>query len=255
MLSERQEQALASLKQNGVVLLPALSSSDIIETNNYLSKCLAYNGHVRAKSNQQPVCVFDAVGRQEWPMFCVDMRDAVLAPHLFETVLSYYEFAKAYFGETPRLYSMNVFWTQPVSNGHVYQDTHGWHRDADDRKQLTLFIYGLDVPENDAAHLYQVGTHVIPDDKLGRDFRSPPPHIVKSVAGFAGTVFAADTGGLHMGKRPHGRPRMLAWGRFGVSNPPQSYYWDALKPVDKALLGSRYPTNPELQDAVRLVTC
>jgi hypothetical protein len=247
------EKALTELQQNGIALAPT-QLDKIADVNNYLRGCPVYNAHVKAKASATMI-QYAAVMAAEWPMFCIDMQDAVVAPHLFELMVDYYDFARTYFGgEQPILYSMNAFWTQPVKSGLQYMDTHGWHRDADDRKQLVIFVYGTDVENefSDGAHLYQIGTHNVPDDKLGRDFRSPPPHVVKTVMGKAGTVFLSDTRGVHIGRRPN-KLRMLCWGRWGVSTPPQSYGWDKLKPVDKALLGGRYPSRPEIQDAVRFV--
>lgn len=249
------EKALAELKQQGIALASkSLGEAQMGAIRDHFQTCIVYNAHVRAKSSTS-VIQTEAVARQEWPMFCVDMQDAVTAPHLFELMVDYYDFAKAYFdGEQPILYSMNAFWTQPAKSGLQYQDTHGWHRDLDDRKQLVIFVYGTDVHNSfsDGAHLYQRGTQNISDQALGRDFRAPPPHIVRTIMGRAGTAFISDTRGLHMGCRPN-KLRMLAWGRWGVSRPPQSYGWDQLKPTPKTLLGERYPTTPEIQDAVSFV--
>lgn len=246
--------AISELQQNGVALGAYSLNGKMADINEWFSEQLVYNAHVRAKATASAVQE-EAVKNQDWPMFCVDMRDAVLAPHLFELMLDYYEFARALFdGEQPILYSMNAFWTQPARDGKLYADTHEWHRDLDDRKQFVIFIYGtdVDVPFNDGAHLYQIGTHLVEDAALGRHVRSPPPHIVKTVTGKAGTVFLSNTRGLHMGRRPN-KLRMLAWGRWGVSRPPESYIWDKLQPVDKKLLGDRYPTSPEIQDSISFV--
>lgn len=251
------EKTLTTLRKDGIAMSPVfLTPTQIADTNRYLSMCLVYNAHVRAKSNSS-MLQYEAINGNKWPMFTVDMRDAVLAPHLFELMLGYYEFAKAYFdGEQPILYSMNCFWTQPAPGSQPYQDTHGWHRDLDDRKQLVVFVFGTDVwTADDGAHLYQRGTQNVSDQALGRDFRLPPPDIIETISGAAGTVFLSDTRGLHIGLRPR-KLRMLAWGRWGVSTPPQSYAWDALKPVDKALLGARYPSGEDkagLRDAIRFV--
>jgi hypothetical protein len=245
---------LAEIRRDGITVAPSLTQKDISDVNEHLSKCTVYNAHVKAKSTESCLQT-EAIVQNRWPMFCADMADVVLAPHLFELMLGYYEFAKDYFGgEQPYLYSMNAFWTQPAS-GPQYQDTHGWHRDGDDRKQMVVFVFGNDVPTPaDGGHLYQKGTHTSMDDAaLGRDFRSPPPDIVRGVFGGAGTVFVSDTKGLHMGLRPAHKPRMLAWGRWGVSNPPQSYVWDKLSPVDKELLGDRYPRNEALRKAIHLI--
>lgn len=253
-LSSQDEIVLANLRKNGVEYLPHfVPRAAMDEVDEYLSTCWVYNAHVRAKSTES-IIQNEAVRKNRWPMFCVDMQDAVVAPHLFELMVDHYDFAKRYFdGEQPILYSMNCFWTQPAPGAPQYLDTHGWHRDLDDRKQLVIFVFGTDViyPQ-DGGHQYQVGTQNVSDQSLGRDFRAPPPHGVKTITGKKGTAFVSDTRGLHVGFRPN-KLRMLAWGRWGVSTPPQSYAWDKLKPVNKSLLGDRYPSSPDVQDAIRFV--
>lgn len=186
-------------------------------------------------------------------MFCHDMWDVLGAPGVLDVALGSYGDAREYFDEQPLLYSVNAFWTQPAPGQPDYQDTHSWHRDGDDRKQLVAFIFGTCVDKpSDGAHLYQKGTHLLRDDQLGRDFRAPPPEDIVSVTGRAGAVFLADTNGVHMGLRPSA-PRLLLWARWGVSDPPQSYHWDRLKPLPRHRLGALYPSDPELQRAIRLV--
>lgn len=247
------EGALETLRTEGVARGPAMPPSHAEALAAHLRGCQVYDAHVRAKSRHGAPWG-DGAGAG-WPMFCHDMRDVMMAPHLLELALETLPVARDYFGEPPKLYSLNAFWTQQARGEHsLYQDTHGWHRDGDDRKQLVLFVYGTHVlAQQDGAHLYQRGSHLVADDKLGRDFREPPQGEIAVVLGIAGTTFLADTGGLHLGLRPqHGR-RMLAWARWGVSDPPQSYVWDQLSPLPRHRLGARYPSDPVLQEAIRLV--
>lgn len=217
---------------------------------NHLRTRPVYDAHVRAKAKltaSVPAAI--AMG---WPMFCHDMADVIAAPGWFEEALSHIDIAREYFGEEPVLYSLNAFWTQP--SAQTYQYTHGWHREGDDRKQLVMFLFGTDVDmTTGGAHLYQTGTHKIADADLGRDFREPPPSGIMVIYGQAGKMFFADTSGLHVGLRPTKIPRLLAWARWGVSDPPESYVHDQLAPVPAASLGDRYPEDPVLRRAIRLV--
>lgn len=269
------------LKQHGICYAPwgSMRLNDLEELLMFLSTCQVWNAHVQPHATQPPFPFTSVWGKGEWPMFCHSMTDIVRAPHFFEYAMMGFDIAREYFGETPRLYSMNCFWTQPASS--QYADTHSWHRDADDRKQLAMFLYGADVvlPEN-GAHLYQRGTHriadgtvdswfndtsspqnpapqinaaqAIMDAELGRPLDQPPAEIVETVIGPAGTMFFSDPCGLHMGVRPI-QLRMFAWARWGVSPLPASYVWDHMTPVDKVVLGARYPKDPAMQEVVRLV--
>lgn len=201
----------------------------------FLSQRPVYNGHVTGHSTAPPSPHKDVVAARTWPMFCNLMDDVVAAPHLMELAISYIPIARDYFGEAPRLYSVNVFWTQPAPGQRPYEVTHTWHRDYDDRKQMAVFAYGTDVSDG-AAHLYQRGTHV-------SNTGTGP---VETVVGDAGTVFLTDPLGLHMGERPD-RLRMLFWARFGVDR--------FCAPVSRALMGDRYPEDPELQEVIKQVVC
>jgi hypothetical protein len=197
---------------------------------------LVYNGHVQGHASLPPLPFVVAVERKEWPTFCVSIDDVLAAPDLFELALSSKHLAWDYFQEEPRLYSLNVFWTQPSIKGQVYVDTHDWHRDPDDRKQLVLFMYGEDVLNpGEGAHQYQRGTHT------GGAAENTD---VETILGPAGTVFLTDPSGLHRGMRPN-KLRMLFWARWGVTK--------CCVPVNASVLGSRFPKDPDVQRMVRMV--
>lgn len=248
-----EQQLLDDLTVHGVALSTPLSPVKVSDIRAHLAQCPVYNAHVAAKATEPPMSLAEATLRRRLPMCCHHMHDVVRAPWLLEHALDTYDLARAYFnGEPPVLYSMNAFMTLP-DPAASYQDTHSWHRDGDDRRQLVLFVYGTTV-DQDAAHLYQRGSHVVPDDQLERDFRHPPASVVAEVTGRAGTSFLADTGGLHMGRRPSMDGRMLLWARWGVSDPPQSYAWDQLSPLPASRLGERYcDIDPEVRHAIRHV--
>lgn len=244
---------LENLTIDGIASSDGLSPTKISDVKQHLAQCPVYNAHVVAKATEPPMSLAEASLRRRLPMFCHQMHDLLRAPHFLEHALDTYDIAKSYFsGEPPVLYSVNAFYTLPDPK-ESYLDTHGWHRDEDDRRQLVLFVFGNDVGP-DAAHLYQRGSHVVPDNELARDFRAPPASVVVDVHGRAGTSFVADTRGLHMGRRPQSNGRMLLWARWGVSDPPQSYHWDKLSPLPAAELGERYcDIDPEMRHAIRHV--
>lgn len=244
--------ALSVLQRDGISRMPPMPPSLLEKILAHLQYKAVYNAHVAAKATEPPVILKTALREKRWPAMCHSMVDIVTAPFFLETAIGMYDVANAYFGERPRLYSLNAFWTQPAGDAK-YKDTHEWHRDADDRKQMVMFMYGTDISHTThGAHMYQKGTHRIPDHALGRAYGAPPYEIVETVVGEPGTLFLSDTSGLHMGLRPD-QPRLLIWARWGVSNPPESYKWDKLSPVDKSLIGHRYPRNSELQEAISLI--
>lgn len=242
---------IEQLRKDGIVFCPwNMPQWEIQELDKYLDRCTAYNAHIKNKGNTNDIC-YRAKTKPNWPCFSVSMQDIVIAPYFFEYALKGFTLAKEYFAEPPLLYSMNCFWTQPAKS--EYKDTHDWHRDGDDRKQLVMFMYGTDVDTiENGAHKYQLGSHNLKDSELGYPFREPPEDKVLTILAKAGTCFFVDTWGMHMGVRPD-KLRMLCWARWGVSDPPESYKWDQLAPVPKKLLGDRYPKDSELQESIRLV--
>lgn len=236
---------VARLDSDGISLVDPMTYGEVADILAHLDACTVYNGHVKAKADKSlPGPVYAQAAR--WPMWTVDMHDVITAPHLFEAALESYPIARDYFREEPVLYSMNAFWTHPSEQ--LYMDTHGWHNDGDDRKQLVLFIYGTDVlTAENGGHLYQVGTHY---QRRGYALNAAGPQ--RLITGTAGTAFMSDTTGQHVGIRPN-QLRMLMWARWGVSTPPISYHWDRLSPCPRERLGDRYPQDPELQRVVRFV--
>jgi hypothetical protein len=134
--------------------------------------------------------------------------------------------------ETPLLYSMNCFVTRPGEA--VRPDIQDFHRDADDVKFLPMFFYLSDVGKDGRQEL-RIGDHVV------------------GIEGKRGTVFFSDTMREHRGLKPMTDQRIVAWARFGISNPPESYKWDRLQPIDKALLGERYPADARLRESIKLL--
>jgi hypothetical protein len=247
MTPEAQDIVLATLRRDGIARLPLmLAASEVRDLRDYLATREVWNAHVQAKARASQPCV-QACLEGRWPMFCHAMADVIAAPHLFAFALTLTDLVAAYLGEEPLLYSVNAFWTQPAS-GPRYGETHGWHRDGDDRKFLVLFAYGTDVLRAEhGAHLFGRGSH---QHQLEG---APPPETVETVCGAAGTMFLADTRGLHQGLRPD-RQRLLFWVRWGVSEPPASYRWDKLAPVAKETLPpGHYPAAERLRRSLRLV--
>lgn len=251
------DDVITYLRQDGIFTpaVPIMLPQQMVEFREALDKAPVYASHVSAKAQEPPMPLDQAFSEKRWPVFAPHMSAVIKAPHWLETAFGFFPLAKEYFeGDFPRLYSINAFWTMPA-DGPLYIDTQAWHRDGDDRRQFTIFMFGTSIPDpSEGAHLYQRGTHLVSDDKLGWPFREAPPlGTVEAVWGQAGTAMIVDTGGLHKAIRPASRARLLVWARYGVSNPPASYGWDQLSPVPKEEIGDRYPTDPELQEAIRLV--
>lgn len=222
-----------ALKKHGILTLP-LGFDGVDAFARHLDGRPVYRNHVR-----QGKQVEGTLGSHPW--MCHDMHDVIEAPGWFERALALIPIATKFLGTEPVLYSLNAFYCEPGAKPKP--DIQDWHRDSDDRAFLAAFTYCTDVlDENDGPHQFQLGTH-------GGAAAGP----IVSVFGRRGAMFLGATSGLHRGLVPKWRRRMIAWARFGVSDPPEAYKWDGLTPLPRERLGDRYPTNPITQRIIRLV--
>lgn len=230
---------MTTLRDYSYQIVPGLTQSQVDEVLTWFSTCPVYaDAHVpqTARNRGQGHQPRDTLPPTE-ERFCARTEDAILAPHLLELGLRHTDLAAEYLRRDPPVaYSMNAFWTRPGGTA-PYWDIQEMHCDADDDRFLALFVFLSDVLEEaDGPHQIE-----------GAD------GVVRSIYGVAGTAFLADTSRLHRGVKPARGERGVAWYRWGVSPRPAANVWDKVEPVDAALLGGRYPSDPRLRESVRLL--
>jgi hypothetical protein len=235
--------------------------------------CLAE--HVAAKSDgvERTLEECQALG----PQATYRLEDIVAAPHLIELanredVLALME---AYLGCVPSIYSMNAFWTFP-GHGGLIPGLQTYHRDMDDFRFCTLFVFLTDLAPGDGAHYFVRGTHRI--DLVERQLRQANPQAdcaaelerlfakvaavddttlaalhpqIETVAGPAGTAVFEDTYGLHKGDVPKTK-RLLAWIRYGLYR-NWANLTDKIAPVRRRLVAGRIPDTPRHRYINRLI--
>jgi len=187
---------------------------------------------------------------------CYELAEVIEAPGLWETanrpdILS---LAETYLGCCPTLYSLNAWWSFPRDRTAKY--TQHFHRDFDDFKFCTLFVYLTDVDENSGPHRFIRKSHqfeFLPgivqaaEQRLGRSLQGlrgdqffgveQGPEcdrlytdvfgdLIDTIVGPAGFAFLADTSALHMGVPPISSRRLMFWARYGLYTNPM-----ALSPV------------------------
>jgi len=121
--------------------------------------------------------------------------------------------AADYLGCRPTLSSIAVRWSLPVATRKPMVQS--FHRDPDDWRHLKVFVYLTDVDETSGPHVYVLQSHLTsstlrarayePDD-VGRRFGT---HNMQPVLGPRGTMFVADTHGVHMAAPARLRPRLI----------------------------------------------
>lgn len=244
---------IEKLRELGVVQPPEIRGDVATVLRSQLKSAVTFTGHVIPQGDMKPRTFDEAMAHPHG--FCTHkMADVLSSPGLFTMILGFLPLAEEYFGEVARLYSVNAFWKKPSG-------APGWHYDEDDRKQLVMFMFGTDVAtESDGSHGYVLGSHkwdrakLKPWHNVQEDVSGPLPSDwpVTSIYGPAGTIFITDTRGLHNGFAPKTTPRLLLWARFGVSNPPPTYYNDGLNPVPWHTVVSEKP-DAFFQERTRLV--
>ncbi|HEY0524102.1 MAG TPA: phytanoyl-CoA dioxygenase family protein [Stellaceae bacterium] len=142
--------------------------------------------------------------------------DTVLTcPHVLELVNhpAALRLAAGYLGCAPTVSSIGIRWSLPsAGDGDA---TQRFHRDPDDWRFLKLFVYLTDVDEESGPHMYVAGSHRSAARLRARAFRSEEiehrygRNAIRTVTGPRGTVFAADTYGIHRGAPPRSRPRLI----------------------------------------------
>ena len=145
-----------------------------------------------------------------------------------------------YFGVTPKLVGVNLWWTFPGEHSEEQQKKHAhfFHRDIDDFKFLKLFIYLNDVGAGDGPHVLVRGSHKkkfttqITDIWRERRYRDAEVKEkfggdILTIYGEAGKSFFENTLCLHKGETPQKKPRLLlqfewALNDYGVANDKRS---------------------------------
>jgi hypothetical protein len=148
--------------------------------------------------------------------------------------------AQAYLGSKPVLDLISMWWSTAFSRQASSRAAQLYHFDMDRLKFIKFFIYLTDVGPDNGPHVYVSGSVKRKPRELLRDGRIPdadveahyPRDAVMEITGPRGTIFAADTRGLHKGKPLRTGHRLLLQLEFANSLFGQS--WNALHCEDGA---------------------
>ena len=263
------------LRTQGIAHLGRIfDARQMAEIRRHLDACPCFAAHVATKSDgvERTVDQCAALGGQG----AYRLPDIIQAPYLIELanrddILSLME---AYLGCVPSIYSMNAFWTFPDPPALI-PGLQTYHRDHDDFRFCTMFVFLTDTAPGDGAHFYVRGSHRV--DLVERRLKAKAPesaamHLqalfaksaaiadatvdlmdpqIDTVSGPAGTVLLEDTLGLHKGQVPKA-PRLLAWIRYGLYK-NNANLTDKITPVPAHLVAGRVPDTPRHRYINRLI--
>lgn len=136
------------------------------------------------------------------------------------------ETAGLFLGCKPTIDNIGTWWS--FADRAQARGTQWFHRDWDNIRSVKLFLYLTEVGEEDGAFEFVATSQSderlveisrISDDRVAAVMGDLP---VKRMTGPAGTMFMADTFGVHRGRLPGTRPRLLLTAQYGVWRTPHA---------------------------------
>ncbi|HYF45850.1 MAG TPA: phytanoyl-CoA dioxygenase family protein [Acidimicrobiales bacterium] len=153
------------------------------------------------------------------PRYDLDEADLLTDPTVQRLVVdaSLRRLAEAYLGGEVVNDLAAMWWSIARPGGPSASAAQMFHSDRDRLAFLKFFVYLTDVGPQHGPHVYVAGSHRgLPrglrgdrrydDDEVSRAFGE---EALRSLTGPAGTIFAADTGGLHKGLAPQQGHRLV----------------------------------------------
>jgi hypothetical protein len=238
--------SLEDLRSKGIVVPPIrLDRRKVTAIREHLDPQLVYRGaHIYGSD----FCHRPFSEVQKDSAFAGYTVDQLLrTPHLvdFFNHPAIVDFLEEALGCVPTLYSINAWWSFPGTTA-TGVNAQKFHRDTDDWRFITLFLYLTDVDEGAGPHQLVAGSHTLAGmTELmeraragGANEKMPDPvatfsgdyyfssefsdfverhcrESVINVTGTAGTVFMANTVAAHRGLLPATSPRLVVWARYG----------------------------------------
>lgn len=277
--------ALASLKERAVSPLGALlTPGEADGISAYLAARPGFEGHHMNSSDGVERPFADIVGAGG--RYVAYRPETVMkAPHAMALAnrADILDFVEAAVGCVPTLYSVSAWWSLPTRDEPWPPQSQHFHRDDDDFRFFTLFVYLTDVDtEFDGPNQILPGSHTLaglnaliaeaaatgrlaPDQKTVDNLMSQWPQPITlvetafgprivSTLGQRGTGFVADTRALHRGFQPRDRRRCILWARYGLGPNTNSSDMDLRDgPLPVSALGSPIPDTPRHRHVNRLL--
>lgn len=184
---------LDQLRRDGYTVVPPLLSDDQIQE---MLDCLSHCEPV-GNASLADYALTDVVN-------CPQVMELANHPRLLAL-------ASSYLGCAPTISTIGIRWSYPSAHTAAVQS---FHRDPDDWKMVKFFTYLTDVAEGAGPHVFVAGTH---RDRLpmkaprysDADVAEKYGERVVRIKGPRGTMFLADTSGVHKGAPAIDGPRLM----------------------------------------------
>jgi len=267
----------AELSLNGIVELGSLiDPAAAAEMLAHFRPLPVYPVHAEDQADGPPGDLGTA--RRDAHYGCYGFGDIVGCPHLLELANDrrLLQIVEAYLGCPPTLYSLNAWWSF-VQSGTTARYSQSLHRDNEDLRFVTLFMYLTPVDEKTGPHRYirhshdkGVLTRVLTDSgwepsatarlidplfrggssyEIGSAAERVLGHLATVWTGPPGAAILADTYGLHMGIPPLDGERLMIWARYGLG--AGKFVFDARRHA--AIVAPRLPQTERARYVNRLM--
>lgn len=217
----------AQLEQDGIALLPRRLPESL---------CRELEGYARSHpclplGQQQPTLYVS--GQAQALRYDFDLN-ALLSQPLAARIAKDGTFAAvagAYFRTQPVFDFLAMWWTTAAGPRDLSGAAQMFHYDMDRIFFLKFFVYLTDVGPDNGPHVYVAGSHRRKPKTLREDRRFEDGEIaqhysadrVRSITGPRGTVFAADTRGLHKGEPVRQGERLVLQVEYALNRFGQNY--------------------------------
>ncbi len=244
---------LEELLSDGVTSIGTLvSENQAKEIRSYFSDLKGYPTHLASENtiNLVETGCKDAL-RESGAYWCsYSPLDSIRAPHILDVLRNpkVIDIVSKYLGCVPTLYNLNVWWTFANTKKRA-PIAQMFHRDPDDFRFVTVFLYLTDVEKGNGSHEVLKSTHNhektlslitqlrnqknLSDDfvqsfltmslnedgnklELDRMIESVFGEYIQDLHGTAGTAFLEDTWALHRAVPYSKVDRLVLWARFGL---------------------------------------
>ncbi|MBM3549740.1 MAG: hypothetical protein FJX54_22605 [Alphaproteobacteria bacterium] len=237
-----------SLGDDGCCTIQALLSQDqAAELRRHFDARPCFNAHVVDKSDGVPRRRGE--GAETFHYGSYPLADILDAPYLLEVANHPQILAVAakHLGCIPTLYSLNAWWSFG-GHGKAAPESQTFHRDMDDFRFCTLFIYLTDVGQEGGPHMFVRRSHrqdliasyladseafrrlpeamragidsegFFNDGGYGLDpvIETVLAPLIATLTGPAGTGILANTTAFHKGLPPSHGDRLIFWSRYGI---------------------------------------
>jgi hypothetical protein len=203
LVADIHTETLAALRRDGFVVLPSLLSAAACDD---IERC-ARAAECTMTGIPGEVATFD-VDAPRARRYDIPEADLLASGSVQDLMAdeSLLRLAQDYFGAAPVQDMVAAWWSAP-GGGSASEAAQMYHFDLDRVRFLKLFVYLTDVGPDTGPHSYVRGTHLELPSEFRHDRRYTDAeveeryrtHVVR-IPGPRGTVFLADTRGLHKGE-------------------------------------------------------